>query len=308
MSQPAALRLVLVFADAGIPGLRVAEELRRFEGHLSFKVISATDPPQVKQILQSQVVVAAVIEVDRKIGYALEVLRLLGTGNQAIPLFVYNGFQLPRIAEKTREYDHVQYCEDHRHLDRFIAMILAEVSKKKRGIIHGISLGNFLQLMSTEEFAGRIIVSSGAKKGDLFLQAGRLVQAGLNGSSRNLALAEMSSWEKVTVEIVEKPSSQRAANPAPQQGKTRSGGPDPDVAMDPEPRAGRIDRLRFNHLGKKISVDIHRLNSALQEIQGLLADELLRMDVFLSLDGRSLAGWNSHPLACSAFAAITDSL
>ena len=39
----------------------------------------------------------------------------------------------------------------------------------------------------------------------------------------------------------------------------------------------------------------------------MLADVALRMDIFLSADGRSLAGWNSHPLACSAFAAITRS-
>ena len=268
MSQPAALRHVLVFADAGIPGLRVAEELRRFEGHFSFKVITATDPPQVRQILQSRAVAAAVIEVDRKIGYALEVLRMLGTGHKAIPLFVYNGFQLPRIAEKTKEYDHVQYCEDHRNLDRFIAMILAEISIKKRGIIHGIALGNFLQLMGTEKFNGQIVVSSGTKRGDLFLQAGRLVQASLNGSSRNLALSEMSNWEKVTVEIVEKPPGQHADDLTPPPGKPRSGEADPAAVMDPGTHAGRIDLLRFNHLGKKISVDIHRLNSALARNPG----------------------------------------
>ncbi len=308
MSQPAGQRLVLVFADAGKTSLRVADELHRFEGHLSFKVITATDPPQARQILQSRAVAVAVIEVDRKIGYALEVLRMLGTGHQAIPLFVYNGFQLPRIAEKTKEYDHVQYCEDHRDFDRFIAMILAEASKKKRGIIHGIALGNFLQLMGTEKFNGRIIVTSQAKRGDLFLQAGRLVSASLNGSNRNMALAEMSNWEKVTVEIMESPPGQGAGNFAPPRNKSRNGGFDPAIVIDPGTHAGRIDLIRFNHLGKRMSVDIHMLNSALQEIQGLLADELLRMDIFLSMNGRSLAGWNSHPLACSAFAAITNSL
>ncbi|HSQ35031.1 MAG TPA: hypothetical protein VLQ89_03470, partial [Candidatus Binatia bacterium] len=33
-----------------------------------------------------------------------------------------------------------------------------------------------------------------------------------------------------------------------------------------------------------------------------------RTDIFLSDSSRSLAGWNSHPLACSRFASITRSL
>lgn len=302
------MRHVLVFAETGKPGLRVADELRHFEGHFSFTVITAVDPPQVRQILLSRAVAAAVIEVDRKIGYALEVLRMLGTGHQAIPLFVYNRFQLPRIAEKTKEYGHVHYCEDQQNFDQFITMILAELSKKKRGIIHGIALGNFLQLMHSEKFNGRILVTTGSKKGDLFLQAGRLVNASLNGSNRNMALAEMSNWEKVTVEIMESPPGQGAGNFAPPGNKSRNGKFDSAIVMAPGTHAGRIELIRFNHLGKRMSVDIHMLNSALQEIQGLLADELLRMDIFLSIDGRSLAGWNSHPLACSAFAAITNSL
>jgi hypothetical protein len=44
------------------------------------------------------------------------------------------------------------------------------------------------------------------------------------------------------------------------------------------------------------------------EIQDVLADCLVRMDIFLTTNGRSLAGWNSHPLACSAFTAVTRSV
>ncbi len=308
MNPPAVTRHVLVFADTEKPGLRVAAKLRQFEDHFSFKVLTAADPPAVKRILQSQAVAAMVIEVGREMGYAVEVLRMLGKGHQSIPLFVYNGFILPKIAGKTKEYDHVRYCEDHRNFDHFLAMILAELSRKKRGIIHGIALGNFLQLMNKEKFSGQIIVTAGAKKGVLFIRAGQLIGADMNGSDGNMALSEMSSWEKVTVEIEEKPSGHSDGRFPLPKNKSRSEKPDSPIAIAQETHAGRIDILRFSHQGKRISVDIHKLNSALQEIQGLLADELLRMDIFLSMDGRSLAGWNSHPLACSTFAAITECL
>jgi hypothetical protein len=66
--------------------------------------------------------------------------------------------------------------------------------------------------------------------------------------------------------------------------------------------------LHFLRSGKRLSIDIGMLKSELGEIKDQLGDGLLRADVFLSSNGRSLAGWNSHPLACSLFASLTGVL
>jgi hypothetical protein len=308
MSQKPGIRQVLIFENREPQGMRVAAELRKSSNPISLRVMTASNLSTVRQVMKAQAFAAVIIEVGRESGEALAALRLLGKEDPLIPIYIYNGFMLPRIAEKSLEYNHVRYFDDHTDFGHFIAIILGELSKKRRGIIHGIALDSFLQLMNSEKFNGQISVVAGGKRGILFLRGGRLLGASMNGARNDTALAEMSGWEKITVEI-------REEQPADQIAKkeSRNAGPDSDPspcpsAMNQEAGTGHIDILQFNLQGKKIVIDIRKLNAALQEVQDLLADVLLRMDVFLSANGRSLAGWNSHPLACSAFAAITHSI
>lgn len=288
--------------------MRVAAELRKFAGPASFQVKTASDLPTVRQILKTKTVDAVIIEVGMETGDALTVLRLLHKDDQGNHFYVYNGFMLPRIAEKVLEYSHVQYCEDHKNLDQFIAIILSELNRKSRGIIHGIALGNFLQLLNSEKFDGQIIVTTGDKKGILFLRAGRLIRADMNGSNNNTTLAEMSSWEKVTVEIREEGHAGASGDARPPKGEPLTEKVLFTADLDRNAGSGHIDILCFTGQGRKITVNIKKLNSAIREVQDLLGDSLLKMDIFLSVDGRSLAGWNSQHLACSNFAAITHAV
>lgn len=298
---------ILIFKDKSNPGMGLAAQLYKSAKSQHFKIKTVTDPAKFRQILESISINSVVIDVGREIGDTMTALRIL-EGVPAIPVFIFNGFLLPRVAEKSLEYDNVQYCEDYSNLDRFIAMILDELGKKRRGTIHGIDLGNFLQLMNSEKFNGQIIVTSGVKSGKFFLRAGQLISASMNDANNNMALVEMSSWKKVTVEIEEKPPKNAPSSFVTPTHKPRKEKIASPHTIHPGANTGHIDILCFNYLHKRISVKISMLNSALKEIQVLLADELLRTDIFLTVNGRSIAGWNSHPLACSQFAAITSSL
>ena len=308
MNQKTGIRHILVFENHDTPGMRVAAELQKFADTFSFQVSKVSELAAIRQILRTRAFAAVIIEVGRTTGDALAAMRLLGKEDLHSPLYVYNGFMLSKIVGKCLEYSHVQYFEDHVNLDRLIAMVLDELSRKKRGIIHGIALGNFLQLMNQEKFDGEIIVTAGENRGSLFLKGGQLIKAVTNASRKDMALAEMSEWEKVTVEIREEPLADEIGTDLyPKAGPLNQ----PTLSVSPqdhEAGTGRIDVLCFSQKGKRITINIKKLNAALLEVQGMLADVLLRMDIFLSADGRSLAGWNSHPLACSAFAAITHSL
>jgi hypothetical protein len=308
MNRQSGIRQVLVFENREPQGMRVAAALGKFSDLASISVITASDLSALRQVMGTGACAAVIIEVGREAGDAMAALRLLGKEDPVIPLYVYNGFMLPRIAEKSMEYDHVRYIDDGTDFDGFIAMILDELSKKRRGIIHGIALGSFLQLMQSEKFNGQLIITAGGKKGTLFLQGGRLLDAGLNDGRNETALDEMSRWEKITVEIREQQPAEGTGAKPDSEGAPAGDEFSGPAAMKPQAGAGHIDILQFNLQGKKIVVDIRKLRAALGEIQGLLAAALLRTDVYLSMNGLCLVGWNSSPLACSAFAAITRSV
>lgn len=303
MKQPAEIRHVMIFENRDASEMRVATALRRATATMPLRLTTAADLPAIRQALQGTTADALVIEVGREAGDALAALRALAVGAPFVPLYVYNGFLLPRIGEKTREYPQVRYFEDQANLEACIAAILDELGQKRRGIIHGIALASFLGMMNQEKFSGRINVSSGGKQGTLFLSSGRLISAQMGGSRHNTALSEMSGWDKVSVEIREESQAPAAGRGVRLQQRDSLAWAGPSGTG-----CGRIDILRFTQQNRHLIVHVKQLQKAMAEVKAMLADHVLRMDVFLASDGRSLVGWNSHSLACSAFAAVTRSV
>jgi hypothetical protein len=288
----------------------VAARLQALASGRHFKVIRAGDKETAWSLLQTQPLAVAIIDVGRESGDSQALLRSIGRGYPALPLFVFNGFMIPGLAEKAKEYDHVRYCEDSGELLRFISLILEEIATKKRAMIKDILLTNFLDWLNTVKLSGQVIVSCGAKQGVLFLQEGRLIGAEMGAHEQRVALAEMSTWEKVTVEIKEGgPPRDRASRPeagAPAAGQRPL--PGRTANQTREGGTGGIETLRLVQKDQILQIRIKALQLAVAGMRELLSDSLLRLDIFLSAGGRSLAGWNSQPLACSAFAGVTCSL
>ncbi len=270
---------------------------------------TAADPESLRQKLEDQSISAVVIDVGREIGGTMTVLRIMKRF-PTIPLFIFNGFMLPRIEEKTREYDLVHYYESQNQLDDFIAMVLAVVDRKKPAVSRGISLPQFLQLMNIEKWNGRVTITTGADQGILYLQDGRLVGAATGKLTGHDAWDKMASWENVSVETLSGrlPADIPGAcihQPAPAINKNAVLAPGTNSAQG---NAGIIETLHLIRQNRRITLNLKTLNLAIEAIRDVLLTSLLRTDIFLSNNSLSLAGWNSHPLACSKFAIITRSL
>ncbi|GEM_PF-2629126 len=304
MKPTGGFRQVLVCESPDRPGMGIAAELQKYSAGHHFKIIKAVGMDSARALLQTLSIAVAIIDVGREGGEAQALLRSIGRGFPALPLFVFNGFMIPGIAEKSGEYSHVRYCEEPGALDRFICLILDEVASKKKGMIEGILLANFLDWLAREKLSGQVVVSSGSQHGILFLQDGRLIAAHMGNTPSFSALAEMSAWEKVTVEIREgeTPASAPAASVSARASRGKL------EAQAREHGNNSIETLRLTRCGRTLSIRIRALQLAVAAIRDMLHDSLLRIDVFLSTNGRSLTGWNSQPLACSAFAGITRSL
>jgi hypothetical protein len=300
---------ILIIQDKGKPGTRVAAALQKLAETLSTEIVTASGQSDLRQMLKTLALSAVVIDVGREIGDTLAALRILA-GFSAIPLFIFNSFTLPRIEEKARGYDHIRYFENDLDLDGFISLVLAAVQKKKPGTIQGISLSGFLQLLNSEKWSGQVTVMAQGGKGLLLIRDGRLVDASCGELKGDAAWLEMAAWEEISVETQAKriPGAFRDG-----RGKTTALAPMPSPDSRPKVETGRavaghIEFLHIRRPDRRISLNLKRINQALAGIRDILAASLLRTDIFLAEDGRSLAGWNSHPLACSQFAAITKSL
>ncbi len=293
---------ILIFKEAGKPKLRLAAELERSAAARQCGTETATDPADLRQLLEGGRIDAVVIDIGREIGNTLTILRVL-KGFPAIPVFVFNSFMLPRIQEKAREYGHIHYWEDHSGMDEFIHSILDTVVQKKRDPIQNISLAGFLQLMKKEKWSGQIKVMAGADTGILSLQNGRLAGAAAMGLSGQAAWKKMAGWKDIAVETSIQPLPVQQHGAKSQSAPLGKGGAE-SGRSDP----GNIEMLYISRHDRKLALNLKNLNQEVRAMRAMLSGQLLRTDIFLTENGRSLAGWNSHPLACSSFAVITQSL
>jgi len=190
-------------------------------------------------------------------------------------------------------------------MDEFTTRLLAAVNKSRQGVLQGISLAGFLQLMKSEKWSGEVKVIAKSGKGHLMIRNGRLVGAGNGELTGHAAWLAMAAWEEIAVET------QTMQIPPSSPGRAK---PSPDLALNTHSSkngsggAGNIDFLHLSLQNKKIVLNLKKISLALGAMRDILSASLLMTDIFLSENGRSLAGWNSHPLACSSFAAITKTL
>jgi ActR/RegA family two-component response regulator len=309
MNTKPGARRVLVCENRDKPGIGIAAELEKFAWGQHFEIATAAGRKEARSLLQARPYACAVIDIGREGGEAQALVRFIGEGFPSLPLFVCNGFQIQGIAVRVQEYERIHYCEDPQDLDRFIALILEELSGRKKGTIEGILLANFLEWLAEEKLSGQVIVRQGRKKGILYMDQGRLIGASSGNPRDRMALAEISSWEKVNVEIMEGPVH---GQPFPKGTPPASAAAERSL-VQPRHRAAagggsNIRTLRLTRKGRSIVLRIEKLQRLIAAVRDMLGDALLRTDAFLSAEGHSLAGWNSHPKACSAFAGITRAL
>jgi hypothetical protein len=293
---------ILIVKDAAKAKSPLAAELERSAAAQRSSVLIATDPARLRQLLDSGDIDAMVIDVGREIGHALTALRVL-KGFPGIPVFVCNSFMLPRIQEKVREYGHIHYWENQNSMEELIRSVLDTVRQKKSDRIQSISLAGFLRLMKKEKWSGQVKVMAGEESGILSLQDGRLADAAAIGLTGQAAWEKMAAWENIAVETSIQPVPARPRQPRTPAAAARDHGP-----VSGQADAGNIEMLCITRPDRKIAFNLKKLNQAVESMRAMLPGQLLRTDIFLTENGRSLAGWNSHPLACSSFAVITKSL
>jgi hypothetical protein len=304
-----ALHRVLIFRDAGKPGMGVAAALRKTSRKgPPLSLVSATIDT-LRPLLERQPVSAVIIDVGREIGATMAALRIL-KGFPAVPLFIFNGFLLPRIVEKAREYAQARYVERHDELNESLALILAASDRANRASGHSLSLRQFKQLLNLEKWSGRIKVTAGTDQGLLLFRDGGLIDAATGATSGRSAWERMAAWKDISVEtFADGPSTTSSGvawpPPIPDPGRAVAG---PATGSGNGGGSGNIESLHLVRRGRKLVLNLKKLNLGVGDIRDALSTQLLMTDIFLSSNSLPLAGWNSNPLACSQFAAITRSL
>jgi hypothetical protein len=219
------------------------------------------------------------------------------------------------------------------------------IQKKKGGVLTGISIASFLQLIEMEKKTCLLDVrgEDPSLTGIFFFNKGELYDAVCGGLTGEEAAIEVIGWENAEIKFRELPKKKinkrmhtklmplimealrlkdesaqhEEENPAdvmihsevlPEESE-RSTNPEKSASSDEAASRDHVTRnsepLPFE---KETKMDVKKLNNAIELLKDDLGDALLASDIFGAADGQTIVGYNPQPKASALFCQLTSYL
>ena len=219
------------------------------------------------------------------------------------------------------------------------------IQKKKEGVLNGISIASFLQLIEMEKKTCLLDIrrEDSDLSGVFYFNKGELYDVVCGKRIGEDAAVEVIGWENAEIKFRELPKKKinkrmntrvmplimealRLKDELAQAGEGPSSAsmdfsdmlleePEEDAMPDkssPANEAGTGGREKDNtkpiQSEKETKMDVKKLSNAIDVLKGDLGDALLATDIFGAADGQSIAGHNPQPKASALFCQVTSHL
>ena len=170
----------------------------------SFGIQLAADGLQAVEKLKQSVISLVVTDLKMPGMDGFELLAHIMEHYPDIPVIIITGYSTPEMERLAREGGAVDYIAKPFLIENLARQIIARLSKESEGgTLHNVSSGMFLQLVEMEQKTCTIRLEDKltAKKGILFFQNGKLLDARANDLMGENAAYEIFSWDQVNLSI-----------------------------------------------------------------------------------------------------------
>ncbi len=170
----------------------------------SFGIQLAADGLQAVEKLKQSVISLVVTDLKMPGMDGFELLAHIMEHYPDIPVIIITGYSTPEMERLAREGGAVGYIAKPFLIENLARQIIARLSKESEGgTLHNVSSGMFLQLVEMEQKTCTIRLEDKltAKKGILFFQNGKLLDARANDLMGENAAYEIFSWDEVNLSI-----------------------------------------------------------------------------------------------------------
>jgi CheY-like chemotaxis protein len=193
------MKKILLVDDDKVVRSFLARVLKQFADE--FEIILATTGKEAVQILQNDRVDLIVTDLQMPEMNGYEFLTFMSENNPGIPVFVMTANGSKSAEERSKSLGSKKYFEKPMNVEVFTQSILEELECGVEGLLEGISLASFLQLVELETKTCTIEVTYKNKSGKLYCQNGGLLSAETADLKNDQAAYEMISWEKCNLKI-----------------------------------------------------------------------------------------------------------
>jgi CheY-like chemotaxis protein len=170
----------------------------------SFGIQLAGDGLQAVEKLKQSVISMVVTDLKMPGMDGFELLAHIMEHYPDIPVIIITGYSTPEMERLARDGGAVGYIAKPFLIKNLARQIIARLNRESEGgTLHNVSSGMFLQLVEMEQKTCTIRLEDKvtAKKGILFFQSGKLLDARANDLKGENAAYEIFSWDQVNLSI-----------------------------------------------------------------------------------------------------------
>ncbi len=184
-----------------------------------FEVVTASDGREAVEILESRVVDAIVTDLNMPVMDGFALIAHSTNRTPPVPLVVLSGLAPSEVDERLARYGGLRVLfkpVSYRDVADCLLQLMQQVAL---GHVEGIALAGILQLVESERRSCAIIVTSRRRKGRLFFQSGRLINAFSEdfGADGEAAAYDILGWDDTAIAFEPLPDDVRRQIHTPMQ-------------------------------------------------------------------------------------------
>jgi len=142
-----------------------------------FDVVTAANGREAVEILEQQPIDALVTDLSMPVMDGFALLAYITNRQQAVPVVVLSGMASGEIDARLSRYGGLRVLRKPASYQDVAETVLAVIEAAELGHVEGIPLTGVLQLVESERRSCTVVVTSGRRKGRLYFQSGRLINA-----------------------------------------------------------------------------------------------------------------------------------
>jgi len=167
----------------------------------AFQIVTAGNGKEALAVLASQPIDLVVTDLKMPEMDGFELVSRMSRLKNSVPVIAMTAFGTPEMEDRLMDLGAFQYIEKPVDFELLLQKIKDGLAAGAKGLVSGVSLSSFLQLLELDRKTCTIMARAGARIGLLFFKNGSLINAYAEPLTGLDAAFEIISWDQAEIEI-----------------------------------------------------------------------------------------------------------
>lgn len=194
------MKSILVVDDEEGIGTSIRRAMRIHSPDI--KVLTAPNGAAAVALLQTQPVSLLVTDLLMPIMDGFELLAWMSQHQPTTPVIAMTAHRTEGVDARVSELGAGVLVEKPFDVRALIAKIREILGAAARGVLEGMALGTFVQMVAVENKTCTLRIASGSRAGSLYFSGGELLTAETESARGEVAALDVLSWEGASIEVL----------------------------------------------------------------------------------------------------------